>query len=170
MLPERNGLLLAPDGTEFPDLGELRLAAWRLGRSLRSQGISTEAAATLCAAHRPSTRALYHAKWRSFWRWCSRREKDPLHPSIRMVLSYLQHLRQRHIKHYTILSHISTPSSCMNKVDGVLVGRHPLVARWVLGDRAQNPPRKSLFPRWNLSVVLAALNEKPFEPFRQATP
>ncbi len=30
MLPERDGLLLAPDGTEFPDLGELRLAAWRL--------------------------------------------------------------------------------------------------------------------------------------------
>ncbi len=29
MLPERYGLLLAPDGTEFSDLRELRLAAWR---------------------------------------------------------------------------------------------------------------------------------------------
>ncbi len=115
-------------------------------------------------------RALYHAKWRTFCRWCSRREKDPLHPSIRTVLGYLQHLRHRRLKHSTILSHISTLSSCTNKVDGALVGRHPLVARWVFGDRAQNPPRRSLVPRWNLSVVLAALIEKPFEPLHQATP
>ncbi len=130
-----------------------------LGRSLRSRGVSTEAAATISAAYRPSTRALYHAKWLSFCHWCSRWEKDPLHPSIRTVLRYLQHLRHRNLNHSTILSHISTLSSCTNKVDGVLVGGHPLVARWVLGDRAQNPPRRSLVPRWNLSVVLAALIE-----------
>ena len=34
MLPERDGLLLAPDGTEHPNLGELRLAAWRLSGDL----------------------------------------------------------------------------------------------------------------------------------------
>ena len=34
MLPECDGLLLAPDGTEFPDLGELRLATWRLSGDL----------------------------------------------------------------------------------------------------------------------------------------
>ena len=60
------------------------------------------------------------------------------------------HFWHRVLKHSTILSHISALSSCMNKVDGVLVGCHPLVARWVLGDRAQNPPRRSLIPRWNL--------------------
>ncbi len=30
MLPECDSLLLVPDGTEFPNLRELRLAAWRL--------------------------------------------------------------------------------------------------------------------------------------------
>ena len=34
MLPEHVCLLLAPDGTEFPDLGELHLATWRLLRDL----------------------------------------------------------------------------------------------------------------------------------------
>ncbi len=58
----------------------------------------------------------------------------------------------------------------MNKVDGVLVGRHPLVAKWVLGDRAQNPPRRFMVPRWNLSVVLAALTKEPFEPVHQDMP
>ena len=50
------------------------------------------------------------------------------------------------------------------------MGHFPLVARWVLGDRGQNPPQRSLVPRRNLSVVLAALNEKLFEPLRQPTP
>ena len=137
-----------------------------LGSYLRSRGVSREA-----ASHRPSTRALYHAKLQPFCHWCSRREKDPLHPSIRTVLSYLQHLQRRDLTHSTILSHVSTLSSCTNKVDGVLVGRHPLVARCVLGDRkGSNPPRRSLVPRWNLLVVLAALIEKPFEPLCQAKP
>ena len=91
-------------------------------------------------------------------------------PVYRTVLSYLQHLQHMRLKHSSILSHISALSSCTNKVDGVLVGCHPLVARWVLGDRAQNPPLRSLVPKWDLSVVLAALIEKPFEPLRQATP
>ncbi len=141
-----------------------------LSRSLHWRGVSREAAAAICTAHRPSTRTLYHAKRESFCRWCSRWEKDPLHPSIRSVLSYLQHLRQRGLKHTTILSHISALSSCTSKVDGVPVGRHPFVAKWVVGDRSQNPPRRSLVPKWDLSVVLAALTEKPFEPLRQATP
>ncbi len=34
MLPECGSLLLAPGGTEFPDLGVLRLAAWKLSGDL----------------------------------------------------------------------------------------------------------------------------------------
>ncbi len=75
-------------------------------------------------------------------------------------MSYLQHLRHRDLKHATTLSHVSAFSSCMNKVDGVPVGWHPLVARWILGDRSQNPPRRYLVPPWDLSVVLAAITEK----------
>ncbi len=104
MLPKHDGLLLAPDGTGFLDLGGTPPSCLEtLGRSLRSRGVLREAAATISAAHRPSTRALYHAKWQTFCRWCYGREKDPFHPSIRMVLSYLQHLRHRR------LNMLSTP-------------------------------------------------------------
>ncbi len=110
-----------------------------LGGFLRRRGVSREAA-TICAAHSPSMQAMYHAKWRSFCHWCSRLEKDSLQSSIRTVLNYLQHLRRSNLKHTTILSHISALSLCMNKVDWEPVGRHPLVARWVLCDMAQNLP------------------------------
>ncbi len=42
MLPERNGLLLAPDGTEFPNLRELCLAAWRLSGDLSAAEVFRE--------------------------------------------------------------------------------------------------------------------------------
>ncbi len=58
-----------------------------LGRSRCGSGISIEATATVCTAHRPSTRNLYHAKWHCFCCWCSRREKEPLYPSVRTVNS-----------------------------------------------------------------------------------
>ncbi len=83
-----------------------------LGRSLGRCGVSAVSAATIYAAHRQSTHALYHAKWWSFCCHCSERQKDPLHPSIRIVLSYLQHLQQLGLAHNTILSHITTLSAC----------------------------------------------------------
>ncbi len=39
MLPERDGLLSGVDGVDYPDLHTLRLAAWRLWRSLRPRGV-----------------------------------------------------------------------------------------------------------------------------------
>ncbi len=62
---------------------------------------------------------------------------------------------------YYIISHVSDLSSCTSKVDGVPVGRHPLVAQWILGDRSLHPPQRSLFPPRDLSVIVVALIEKP---------
>ncbi len=90
LLPEHDGLLLVPDGSRFQSGNSSHFET--LMRSLHRRGISREAAATICAAHRLSMRALYHTKCQSFCRWYARREKDPLHPSIRPVLSYMQHL------------------------------------------------------------------------------
>ena len=60
MLPERDGLLLTPDGTEFPVLGEFRLAAWILSGDLSTAEAFRK---KLLPPHVPY-------------------EKDPLHPSL----------------------------------------------------------------------------------------
>ncbi len=70
----------------------------------------------------------------------------------------------------TILRYISALSSCMNRVNGMPVGRHPVMAKWVFGDRSQNAPRRSRAPPWDMSVILAVFTEKPFEPLHQARP
>ena len=87
-----------------------------LRRSLRR--ILAHAANTICAAHRPSTRDLYHAKWQCCITPSGSAFKDPLHSCIRTVLGYLQHLQSRGLKHYTILTHISALSNCTDRIEG----------------------------------------------------
>ncbi len=64
------------------------------------------------------------------------------------------------------------PSKCMSPllphitiaVDGMSVGKHDLVIRFLRGARRLlNPPRPHLVPSWDLPSVLAALKEEPFE-------
>ncbi len=50
------------------------------------------------------------------------------------------------------------------------VGKHPLVARWILADRLLNPPQRSLVPPWYLLVILVAVTENTYEPLRLAPP
>ncbi|KAL0147598.1 hypothetical protein M9458_057104, partial [Cirrhinus mrigala] len=49
-------------------------------------------------------------------------------------------------------------------VDGVSIGKHQLVVRFLRGARRVNPPRLHLVPSWDLSVALRGLRGPPFEP------
>ncbi|KAI2655686.1 hypothetical protein H4Q32_024283 [Labeo rohita] len=49
-------------------------------------------------------------------------------------------------------------------VDGLPLGRHHLIVRFLRGAGSLNPPRLHLIPSWDLSVVLAGLQRDPFEP------
>ncbi len=140
-----------------------------LQRSLCRGGVLAQVAVTICATHRSSTRHLYHATWQSFCCWCHGRGKDPPHPSVRTVLAYLQHLKGRGVKHNTILTHISALSNCTDWIKGVPVGKHLLVAHWVISNRSLKTPTHTLVPKWDISVVLVALTEHPYEPLRHAT-
>ena len=139
-----------------------------LRESLKTSGISQEAATTIEAAHRPSTRALYKRKWEVFRVWCDRRHVNPVHPPIRKVINYLQHLLSVPIKVATILTHISALSVCCDPIEGASIGNHPMVKTWVKGSKALNPRIRTLMPAWSLPVILSALREQPYEPMAKA--
>ena len=62
LLPECGSLLLGLSRLVYPNLQTLHLAAWRLRISLCRRGTFREVAATISAAHRPSTLNLHHVK------------------------------------------------------------------------------------------------------------
>lgn len=54
------------------------------------------------------------------------------------------------------------------RIDGVTVGSHTLVSRFLKGVRRLRPPRRNPLPSWDLSLVLAMLRQPPFEPLETA--
>ncbi|KAI2662349.1 putative malate:quinone oxidoreductase [Labeo rohita] len=118
---------------------------------------------TLLQARAPSTRRLHDLKWRIFVNWCSSRGKDPQRCGIESVLSFLQGGLDRHLSASTLKVHVEAISANHDLVDDRSVGKHHLVIRFLRGARILNPTRPHLIPSWDLTVVLQALQQDPFE-------
>ncbi len=54
--------------------------------------------------------------------------------------------------------------------EGKSVGKHDWVVRFLRGARRLNPTRPPSIPSWDLSLVLRALQQGPFEPFQTVEP
>ncbi len=59
-------------------------------------------------------------------------------------------------------------SACHALIDGVSVGKHPLVARFIRGAKRLRPPTRATVPSWDLAIVLEGLVDTPFEPLESA--
>ncbi len=51
-------------------------------------------------------------------------------------------------------------------VNGKSLGKHDLIIRFLRGARRLNPPQPPSIPSWDLSLVLRALQQGPFEPLQ----
>ncbi|KAK0138999.1 hypothetical protein N1851_024478 [Merluccius polli] len=66
----------------------------------------------------------------------------------------------------TIKVYVAAISAQHNRVDGVTVGSHTLVTRFLKGAQRLRPPLRNPVPRWDLPLVLGALSRPPFEPLQ----
>ena len=58
--------------------------------------------------------------------------------------------------------------ACHVLIDRVSVGKHHLVARFILGAKRLRPPTRATVPSWDLAIVLEGLAGTPFEPLESA--
>ncbi|KAI2644158.1 3-hydroxy-3-methylglutaryl coenzyme A reductase 1 [Labeo rohita] len=107
-----------------------------------------------------------HMLWRVFVNWCFSQGKDPWRCGIKSVLSFLQGGLDRHLSTSTPKVQVAAISANHDVMEGKSVGKHDLVIRIFRGSRRLNPPRLRLIPSWDLSVVLQALQQDPFEPLQ----
>ncbi len=61
---------------------------------------------------------------------------------------------------------MATISACHVLIDGVSVGKHPLVARFIRGAKRLRPPTRATVPSWDLAIVLEGLVMTPFRTTR----
>ncbi|KAI2666935.1 Phenylalanine--tRNA ligase alpha subunit [Labeo rohita] len=109
---------------------------------------------TITQARAPSSRQGYALKWGLFADWCSSRREDPQRCSIVGAEAVPLHL-----KAYGVAI-----AAYHDAVDGLSLGKHHLIARFLRGARRLNPPRSHPIPSWDLSVVLLGLRRAPLEP------
>ncbi len=125
---------------------------------------------TITSARAPSTRHAYALKWNLFVEWCSSHREDPRRCPIRVVLSFLQQGLERRLSPSTLKVYVAAIAANHDPVEGKSVGKHDWVVRFLRGARRLNPPRPPSIPSWDLSLVLTALQQGPFEPLQTVEP
>ncbi len=125
---------------------------------------------TITSARAPSKRHAYALKWNLFVEWCSSHREDPRRCPIRVVLSFLQQGLERRLSPSTLKVYVAAIAANHDPVEGKLVGKHDWVVRFLRGARRLNPPRPPSIPSWDLSLVLRALQQGPFEPLQTVEP
>ncbi|KAI2655614.1 hypothetical protein H4Q32_018039 [Labeo rohita] len=119
---------------------------------------------TITQARAPSTRQAYALKWGLFADWCSSHRENPHRCSVAVTLSFLQDKLERRLSPSTLKVYVAAINAYHDAVDGLSLGKHHLIVRFLRGARRLNPPRSHLIPSWDLSVVLLGLWRAPFEP------
>ncbi|KAI2647963.1 enzymatic polyprotein [Labeo rohita] len=119
---------------------------------------------TITQAKAPSTRQAYALKWGLFADLCSSHREDPQRCSVGVVLSFLQDKLEQKLSPFTLKVYVAAIAAYHDALDGLYLGKHHLIVRFLRGARRLNPPRLHLISSWDFSVVLLGLRRAPFEP------
>ncbi len=133
------------------------------GAQLIASGLSTEVVETILQSRAPSTRKLYALKWRLFTSWCGDCQLDLVNCPIGTVLDFLQARFSAGLTHSTLKVYVAAIAAYHAPLCGQLVGKDPLVTRFLQGVMRLRPQVRSRVPPWDLAVVLEALCRPPFE-------
>ncbi len=86
--------------------------------------------------------------------------------SFALVLKKTSWYRRRYGRPIRVKVYVAAIAANHDPVNGKSLGKHDLVIRFLRGVRRLNPPRPPSIPSWDLSLVLTALQQGPFEPLQ----
>ena len=134
--------------------------------NLSTSGLPPEVVVTIQAARAHSTRSLYEGKWGVFEEWCLEQSPPivPFQALVGDVLRFLQSRIDQGRTFSTVKVYLAAISACHLGFDGKTLSQQPLIGRFMKGARRLLPVSRSLFPKWDLVLVLDSLSRPPFEP------
>ena len=145
-----------------PSVPSSRLVAMQ--QRMQASGISESVARRIYSAKRSSTNNLYDYRWKSWLDWCIGREVDPFNPSVNIFGEFLISLHDKNFSPATVKGYRSAISTTLKQISNVDFSNQSILSDVVRSFELERPRVKPHFPKWDLAVVLTALNTTPFEP------
>ena len=120
----------------------------------RVSQLSTEASNLMLASWRTKSSQIYESHFGKWACWCAERGHDPISGPVADVANFLAHLHDEGYQSWSLNAYRSTISSVHDAIDGVEVGKHPMVSRLLEGAYHVRPPLPRYTSTWDEQVVL----------------
>ena len=121
---------------------------------LTKEGFSQKVSDILLSSWKKKTASQYEGAWKAWSGWCSEREINPFSTTLENILEFLADLFYKGFKFRTLGVYRSDISSNHETVDGFVIGKHPMIAKFMKGVFSLRPPEPKYFVTWDVKQVL----------------
>lgn len=128
---------------------------------LGSHNLSEDVLGVLMAAHTQSTVSQYNVYVRKWLSFCKDNNVNMLSPTLKQVLDYLVLLYNNGSGYSVVNSAKSALSGILYNFDGVSLGKHPLVVKFMKGISRLRPPAVRYDVRWDPEILLSYFEKLP---------
>ena len=139
-----------------PSVGRLAIVR----QTGRSEGLSEEALGLLQLLWRSKTMSNYESLFNKWSSWCEKWDRDPVRGPVADIANFLADLFKQGYKYRSLNSYRSAISSVHEQVDGLDVGKRPLITRVLRGAFNEKPPRPRYTAVWDVELVLDMFRSK----------
>ena len=140
-----------------------------LQRFTRAAGFSSAVAEQASLARRPSSRAVYQARWSIYRDWCHSRGHSVSRPTLAKVADFLCWLRHTRGLSVSSLRGYRSTLSAVFRFHLPSLSSDPVIRDLLRSFRLSSAERVMRPPAWDLSKVLTYLVSPAFEPLSQAS-
>lgn len=151
----KRGSAVGPVGTAASTSGVAAVNRLEVVRGqFENSGLSNQVVDLLLDGARDTTSATYQSAWSAWYSWCVREHANPVSPPLTKVLEYLSSLVGKGKAYRTVNVARSMLSATLVKIDGVDVGKHPLVLKLMKGAYNRKPPAPKYSRFWDVGTVV----------------
>ena len=119
-----------------------------------SSCLSEEATKLLLRSWRSKSAQSYDSHFRKWASWCAERGCDPVSGPASDVANFLAELHKEGYQSSSLNSFRSAISSAHDQVDGISIGKHPMICRVLKGAFNARPPLPRYTLTWSVETVL----------------
>ena len=127
-------------------------------KNFETEGIPDNVTNILLSATRSSTSKTYQSAWKHWSSWCNSKQVNPVSATLNNILLFLTEFFEGGAAYRSVNVVRSAISSSHVRIDGHLVGQHPLVVQLLKGMVNIRPPVPKYSHTWDVAQVTKYLS------------